>query len=182
MEKVKITSSTFTFRNKVVRVIWGFFYIFMFRYTPTPFFVYRSFLLKIFGANVSLKSRVYPSAKIWLPSNLIMGIDSTLGPDSKIYNQGVVTISDSVIVSQGAYLCASTHDYNDPVHPLILSPITIEDNVWICAEAFVGPGVTVNEGAVIGARAVLMSDAESWSVYAGNPAVKIKARECFNEP
>ncbi|WP_207951991.1 hypothetical protein [Pseudomaricurvus alcaniphilus] len=99
----------------------------------------------------------------------------------KIYNQGVIKIGSNAIISQGVHMCASTHDYNDPLHPLILAPITIGANAWICADAFICPGSAVGEGAVVGARAVLTKDAAAWGVYAGNPAVMIKHRKVFSD-
>ena len=55
-------------------------------------------------------------------------------------------------------------------------PITIGARAWVAAEAFVGPGVTVGEGAILGARAVAMRDLEPWTVHSGNPAVAMKPR------
>jgi putative colanic acid biosynthesis acetyltransferase WcaF len=101
---------------------------------------------------------------------------STLGPSVNVYNQGKITVARNAIISQGAHLCASTHDYNNPIHPLLLGPITIEDNVWIAADAFIGPGVTLSEGSVVGARAVVSNDTSAWCVYAGNPARIVKER------
>jgi putative colanic acid biosynthesis acetyltransferase WcaF len=56
-------------------------------------------------------------------------------------------------------------------------PISIGDQSWICADAFVGPGVNVGEGAVVGARAVAMRDVEPWTVVVGNPGCFVKKRE-----
>lgn len=85
------------------------------------------------------------------------------------------------MISQGSHLCAGTHDFNDPSFQLYTRPVLIEAHAWVCAEAFVGPGVTVGEGAVLGARAVAMTSLEPWSVYAGNPAVKVSDRARVNE-
>lgn len=178
--KSSLNSPVFSIANKLVRLCWFFVFFVFFRCSPVSFFSYRRFILKIFRAKVDKTSRVYPTAKIWLPSNLFLDSGCTIGPDVKVYNQGEITIGANSIISQGAHLCASTHDYNDPLHPLILAPIKISDNVWICADAFVGPGVTVAEGSVIGARCVVHKDTESWSVYSGNPAVKIKERRNFS--
>lgn len=123
---------------------------------------------------------MYPSAKIWAPNNLSIGAGSTVGPQVNLYNQGTINIEEKVIISQGAYLCASTHDYNDPRHPLVVKDIRILSHAWICAEAFVGPGVIVGEGSVVGARAVLTRDSSEWGVYAGNPAIRVKGRTQFN--
>ena len=47
---------------------------------------------------------------------------------------------------------------------------------WIASEAFVGMGVTLGHGSIIGARSVIVKDVDSWSVVAGNPAKFIKKR------
>jgi putative colanic acid biosynthesis acetyltransferase WcaF len=180
-DKKSIADSTFSIWNKIYRVCWSIIYLLFFRFTFIPFFSMRVAVLRLLGARIDKSSRVYPSSSIWSPANLEIGEDSTIGPRVKVYNQGRVYIGSRCVISQDASLCASSHDYEQPLHPLFLSPINIENDAWICAEAFVGPGVTVGEGAVIGARAVLMKDADPWSVYAGNPAIKIKTRKRFDE-
>jgi putative colanic acid biosynthesis acetyltransferase WcaF len=177
--KTSITSPVFSMKNKIYRLLWLFFYIFLFRYSPVFMFKYRVFILKLFGAKIKNTSRIYPKVIIWSPKNLIIGDFSTLGPNVNVYNQGVVNISDYVIVSQGAQICASTHDYNDPLHPLLLRPVTIEKQVWVCADAFIGPGVILAEGGVVGARAAVFKNTVQWGVYSGNPAQLIKMREKF---
>lgn len=180
LPKISLHDPVFCWRNKLSRVCWQIVYYTLFRYSPIPLFAYRRCILHLFGSQIGAGARIYPSTKIWLPNNLILDNGATLGPDVKIYNQGVITVGRNAIVSQGAHLCASTHDYNDPVHPLILAPISIGDNAWVCADAFIGPGVTVSEGAVVGARSVLTKTADAWQVYAGNPAVKVNDRRRFN--
>ncbi|MFA5451399.1 MAG: putative colanic acid biosynthesis acetyltransferase [Dehalococcoidales bacterium] len=179
LHKNNLQDPSFSLLNKIIRLIWSFVYYAFFRFTPTPFFGFRRLILRVFGAKLSDKVNVYPSVSIWLPSNLVMGDRSTLGPHSRVYNQGKVVIGSRVTVSQYAHICASSHDYCDPSHQLILSPVFIDDDVWICADAFVGPGVSIGAGAVVGARGVLTSNADAWSVYAGNPAKLIKKRSKF---
>ena len=60
-------------------------------------------------------------------------------------------------------------------------PIVIEDRAWVAAEAFVGPGVTIGEGAVVGARGCVFKDVEPWTVVGGNPARFIKQRTIKDE-
>jgi putative colanic acid biosynthesis acetyltransferase WcaF len=181
IKKKSISSPSFSFVNKMERIIWNVVWLFFFRFSPIFLKKWRLFLIKIFGANVENDLNIYPSCKIWLPRNLTVGFESTLGPGVNIYNQGEIKIGSKVILSQGAYLCASTHDYNDPLHPLLLRPITICDNVWVCSEAFIGPGVNLAIGSVVGARSVILKDSQPWSVYSGNPAFKVKERVSFGE-
>ncbi|WP_415906481.1 hypothetical protein ACMXYX_03370 [Neptuniibacter sp. QD72_48] len=178
-KKTDIDDPSFSFLNKIKRSMWFFCWIVFFRFSPIPLFKWRVLLLRLFGSDIDISARVYPSVKIWCPANLIIGKKSTIGPYSHIYNQGRITLEDRVILSQGSYLCASTHDYNDPIHPLILAPIIVKDNVWVCADAFIGPNVVLGQGSVIGARAVVTKNTEDWFVYAGNPAQKLKARKRF---
>lgn len=140
-------------------------------------FGWRRWLLRRFGATVGERVNVYPSTTVYFPWNLTVGNWSAIGEGAYIYNLGKVTIGHHVTISQHAHLCAGTHDYSDPAMPLLKPPITIGDQVWVCADAFIGPGVTVGEGAVVGARAVVTKDVEPWTVVAGNPARVVKKRE-----
>jgi putative colanic acid biosynthesis acetyltransferase WcaF len=111
-----------------------------------------------------------------MPWNLTVGDWSAIGEHALIYNLGPVTIGREATISQRAHLCAGTHDYAAPDMPLLKPPIVVGDQVWVCADAFVGPGVRVGDGAVVGARAVVVRDVEPWTVVAGNPARPVKQR------
>lgn len=152
----------------------------LFRLSPRSFFGFRRFLLRLFGAQVGINVNVYSSSTIYFPWNLKIGDFSAIGEKALIYNLGVVEIGKNVTISHMAQVCAGSHDYTDPTMPLMKPKIVIDDNVWICTQAFVGPGVKINKGAVIGACAVLMKDAKEWTVYAGNPAMEIKSRKLKN--
>ncbi|QPK62728.1 putative colanic acid biosynthesis acetyltransferase [Methylomonas sp. LL1] len=149
---------------------------FFFRNSPRIFFGFRRSLLRVFGASVGKAVNIYPSAIIYMPWNLAIGDYAAIGEDALIYNLGKVTIGNYATISHRAHLCAGTHDYSDQTLPLLKPPITIKDNAWVCAQAFIGPGVTVHEGAVIGAAAVVTKDVDPWTVVAGNPARMIKQR------
>lgn len=110
-----------------------------------------------------------------------MGCNVTIAPRVNVYNQGLIEIGDNSLISQDSTLCASTHDYKKVKFPLLLKPITIGKSVWVCAEAFVGPGVTINDGAVLGARAVAKKDLDAWCVYDGNPCQKVSIRKMESE-
>jgi putative colanic acid biosynthesis acetyltransferase WcaF len=167
---------SFSLRNRMVRVLWNVSWLLLARWTPPPFHRWRASVLRLFGATVGREARVYSSAHIWLPANFIIGERSVIGPRARVYNQGQISIGNRVTVSQDASLCASSHDVSDPHFQLVLQPITIGDDAWIAAEAFVGPGVTVGEGAILGARGVTARNLTSWSIYVGNPARHIKSR------
>lgn len=167
---------SFSLGNRILRVVWGVSWLLLARWTPPPLHRWRAWLLSSFGARIGAGARVYSSVRIWLPANLVLGDRSVLGPRVRCYNQGRITIGDRVTVSQDASLCASSHDIDDRHFQLQLRPIVIDDDAWIAAEAFVGPGVHVGKGAVLGARGVAMRPLACWTVYSGNPAQPLKQR------
>jgi putative colanic acid biosynthesis acetyltransferase WcaF len=168
---------SFSLRQRLFRASWSCAWLFLAAWTPAPLHRWRNFLLRIFGARLHPTALVYGSVRVWYPPHLTMGPHAVMGPRVNCYCQDLIAIGEKAIVSQGAQLCAGTHDISDPNFQLVTKPISIEARAWIAAEAFVGPGVTVGEGAVLGACAVLFKDAEPWGVYIGNPAQRIKMRE-----
>lgn len=148
----------------------------LFRLSPRPLFAWRSFLLRLFGAKVGAQVQIYPSATIYLPWMLEVGDRASIGEWALVYNLGPVKIGADATVSHRAHICAGTHDYCDPTLPLLRKSVVVGECAWICAEAFLGPGTEVGEGAVVGARAVIVADVPAWTVVAGNPARVLKGR------
>jgi putative colanic acid biosynthesis acetyltransferase WcaF len=101
---------------------------------------------------------------------LEIGAWSSVGFDALLYNLGPMKIGERATISQRAHLCGGTHDWRDETMPLLKAQITIGDGTWICADAYVGPGVAVGSGAVVGARAVAIKDVADNTVVVGNPA------------
>ena len=167
--------SKYSVREKVLRVLWGFASI-VFKLTPRPFFGLRRSILRVFGAKIGTHVHIYSSVIVYFPWNLEVGDYSAIGEDCLIYNLGMVTIGNRATISHRAHLCAGTHDYTDPALALQKLPIRIGNQAWICTDAFIGPGVTIGEGAIVGARAVAMSSIADWAIVAGNPARWIKNR------
>lgn len=171
---------SFSLSNRVLRGTWNLTWLILASWTPPPFKPWRRFLLKLFGAKLGVGADVRGSARVWYPPHLHLEDHAVLAPRVTCYNMAPVHLGQGVIVSQGAHLCAGTHDITSPVFQLTTRPITIGAKAWIAAEAFVGPGVVVGEGAVLGARAVAFKSLEPWAVYAGNPAQRIKTRAMRN--
>jgi putative colanic acid biosynthesis acetyltransferase WcaF len=173
--KANRTAFKYSWKVQVRRVLWTIGSL-VFRCSPRPCFGFRRWWLRQFGANIGRNVNIYPSANIYFPWNLKIGAWSSIGEWALIYNLGPVTIGMRTTLSQRTHVCAGTHDYRDPTMPLIKTPICIGDDVWICADAFIGPNVNVGNGAVVGARAVASKDVPPWSVVAGNPAKMIRPR------
>ena len=150
-----------------------------FRYSPRPFFAWRRFILRLFGSKVGSEANIDPTARIYLPWKLILGNQTSIGENAVIYNLGLITIGDKATISQRAHLCAGTHNYENPSMELLRGPIQIGAQAWICADAFIGPKVTVGDNSVVGAASVVVKDVPPWEVHAGNPAKFLKKRVIF---
>ena len=172
-----IRGPSFSLRNRVGRAIWNIVAVTLFRWSPIPLHTWRSFLLRLFGAKVGRGVHVYPGVKIWAPWNLQLADECGIANGAILYSQGKIRIGRRVVVSQGAHLCAGTHDYTRPGFPLITKSICIEDYAWVAAETFVHAGVTIGEGCVIGARSVVTKDMPGWMVCAGHPCLPVKERK-----
>lgn len=148
----------------------------LFAWTPRQMWRWRSAVLRAFGARIGRAVHMFPNVKVAIPWNLEVGDDTALGDGVIVYSLGRIRIGARVTVSQYAHLCAGTHDYRRTDFPLLKSPIEIGDGAWICADAFVGPNVTIGEHAILGARAVAVSDIPAWTIAAGNPAAPVRPR------
>lgn len=176
-------NSSFSLTNKLSRLLWNGAYWIIFRpFSLNVFTSWRAGVLRLFGAKIGKNVNIYSSARIWAPWNLEVGNYSSFGPGVDCYNQGKISIGENCVISQKTYLCASTHDFTNSDFPLVLRPIHIEDQVWVAADAFIGPGVSIGKGAVVGARAAVFKDVERLSVVGGNPARYIKKRIVSDNP
>lgn len=157
------------------RVLWALTYPF-FALSPRPLWRWRRALLRLFGAQIGREVHIYPSVRIAIPWNLTIGDQTAIGERAILYSLGAITIAERVTVSQGAHLCAGTHDYRDPAMPLLKPPIAIDSEAWICADAFVGPGVRIGSRAIVGARCVVTKDVAADAIMVGNPAKLLRRR------
>lgn len=165
-------------KNQIARFIWSIVWGIFARPIPRSLFNgWKLFLLRLFGAKVHAKCAVYSSAKIYMPWNLEMEEYACLSSEVDCYNAALVKIGKHATVSQKSYLCTATHNIDKSDHSLITKPIIIKDQAWIAADVFVGPGVTIGQGAVVGARSAVFKDVEAWTVVGGNPAKFIRKRE-----
>lgn len=162
-------------RVLLARVLWGIGKCF-FRCTPRPCFGLRRSILRLFGATVGENVNVYPSALIYFPWNLEIGDDSSIGEWALVYNLGRVRIGQRTTISQRVHLCAGTHDYKNPTMPLLTPPVDVADEVWVCADAFIGPSVSIGAKAIVAAASVVVKNVESNEIVGGNPARYIKER------
>ncbi len=173
----------FPFRQKAKRAAWVFVWHTLFRPTPrVGFSWWRRALLMLFGGEIGWPVYIHPTVQIWAPWNLQCGSGVALSDRVELYAVDKISIGNCVAISQGAFICTASHDIRSESMDLIHSPVKLHDYAWIAARAFIGPGVTVGEGGVVGACSVVVRDVPSWTVVAGNPARGIGPRTVERRP
>ena len=166
-------------RGEVLRRgLWSVVQATLFRWSPRPLHGFRARLLRIFGAEIPRPSQVviFPTARITYPWRLTLAPRSMVGRNVTLYNLGHITLQRGATISQNCHLCAGTHDYTRWSMPLVTAPITVGENAWLGADVFVGPGVTIGELCVVGARSVVVKDQPPRMVCAGHPCRPLKDR------
>jgi putative colanic acid biosynthesis acetyltransferase WcaF len=155
----------------------------LFRPSPLANFMWwRRLLLRLFGAKIGDKVQISPSIKITCPWNITIGDRTWIGDCVELYDRGKIDIAEDVVISQHVYLCTGTHDYTRLDFQHIVKPIRIEKEAWIATRSYVAPGVTIGQGAIVGAQSVVLQDIPPATIYAGNPAVFLKERPCPDTP
>ncbi len=163
-------------RSDIQVQIWWIIQASLFRFSPQFMYGWRNFLLRLFGAKIGRRVAIRPTVKIIYPWRLEIGDYSWIGDDVGLYTLGEIKIGKHVVISQKSYLCTGSHDLNSVAFDIFTKPILIEDQVWIAADVFVSPGVTIGRGSVVGARSSVFNDMPSGKICIGNPAYPIKDR------
>jgi putative colanic acid biosynthesis acetyltransferase WcaF len=169
--------SPWTRREKIRRLLWAICYRLLFRNTLHTSYGVRAAILRKFGAKLGRNVRMRRTVHIEIPWNLEIGDDVSIGDEAILYSLGPIKIGARSFVSQYGHLCAGTHDHTRRDYPLLRPPIVVGEDCWIAADAFVGPGVTIGDRTVLGARASAFSDLPADVVAVGNPAKAVKPRE-----
>jgi len=148
----------------------------LFRWSPRPFHGWRAWLLRRFGADIPGPVVIFPTARVMFPKKLSLAPRSMVGPHVNLYNLTTIRLEYGANLSQHCHLCAGTHDFTRWAMPLVTRPIVIGRNAWLGADVFVGPGVTVGELCVVGARSVVVKDLPARKICAGSPCRPLKDR------
>jgi len=148
----------------------------LFRFSPVPFYGFRKWLLRLFGCKIGKGVIIRPRARFHYPWRIEIRDHSSIGDDVWLYSIGSIKIGSQTVISQKSFLCTAGHDYRDPRFKTTVAPIVIGNGVWIAADVFVAPGVTIWDNSVIGARSSVFFDMPAGMVCYGNPCQPVKRR------
>ncbi len=148
----------------------------LFRWSPTVFYRWRSFLLRLFGAQIGDNVRLRSTVRVTYPWKLSLADNVWVGDDCVFYNLAEISLGSQVALAHGVYLCTGLHDYSRIDFPIDAKPITVEDEVWLTNDVFIGPGVRIGRGCVVGTRSTVLKDLPSGMLCHGSPARPVKRR------
>lgn len=171
-----VVEGYFTRREKIGRILWSIVQATLFRFSPRRSDSWRSTLLRLFGAKIGRVKLLRSTVRIEIPWNIEIGDGAQVGDRVYLYSLGRISIGEFTVISQFSHICAGTHDFERTDFPLLRTPIRIGSRCWIAAETFVGPGVTIGDGVVVGARGSVVKDLPAWTVCVGSPAKPISPR------
>ena len=149
----------------------------LFRWSPQFLYGWRRWLLRLFGAQIGEKVLIRPTVRVTYPWKVRIGDYSWIGDDVVLYSLGEIDIGPHTVISQKSYICTGSHDFTKPEFPIYALPIKIGDQVWIATDVFVAPGVTIDDGVVVGARSTVLHDLPAGMICYGSPARPVRRRE-----
>ena len=168
--------SPWSFRRRVVLLLWDYVWALTCSWTPKPFNPWRLLVLRLFGAKISGTPFVHQRARIQQPWNLVLHHRACLGDRAVAYSLAAIILHEGATIAQEAYLCTGTHAFDRPDIPLQTAPITVERDVFVGARAFILPGITLGARCIVGAAAVVTRDVAPEIIVAGNPAKPLGKR------
>ena len=162
--------------QRVLRMLWEFCWVVFCAWTPKPLNEWRLFWLRVFDAKIHGKPFVHQRARILIPWNLTLHDRACLGHRANAYTLGEIEIGARATIAQEAYLSTGSHDFSQAGMPLVTAKITVGEDAFVGARAFVLPGVTIGARSVIGACSVVTHDVPENVIAAGNPCKVLRPR------
>jgi putative colanic acid biosynthesis acetyltransferase WcaF len=163
--------------NPIKRILWFYVNALIFKTSLFPFSTIKVALLRTFGASIGQNVVIRHRVNIKYPWLLKVGDNTWLGDGAWIDNLVMVTLGRNVCISQAAILQTGSHNYKKTSFDLITGNIFIEDGVWIGCGAIITQGVVAASHSVLSSGSVATKNMDAYSIYQGNPAVKVRKRE-----
>ncbi|TLX76499.1 colanic acid biosynthesis acetyltransferase WcaF [Labilibacter sediminis] len=172
----KYNNSWYNPGGAIKRLVWYFINVLFFINPLNPSSAIKKILLKLFGAKIGKGVTIKPGVNIKYPWKLSIDDHSWIGENVWIDNLDQVTIGKNCCLSQGALLLCGNHNYKKETFDLMTGTITLEDGVWVGAKSMLTPGTVCKTHSVISVQSVASGELEAFSIYRGNPCMKIKSR------
>lgn len=163
-------------KSKLYVQLWWLVQAILIGLSPQVCYGWRRFWLRMFGASIGKKVLVRPSVKITYPWKVSIGDYSWIGDDVVFYSLGEIEIGSNTVISQKSYLCTGSHDYTKETFDIFAKKITVGNGCWLATDVFVAPGITIEDGAVIGARSSVFKNIETNTINIGSPTKNIGNR------
>jgi putative colanic acid biosynthesis acetyltransferase WcaF len=148
----------------------------LFAWSPQFLYGWRRFLLRLFGAKIGGHVLIRPSVRVTYPWKLTVGDYTWLGDHVELYTLGEIQIGRHCVISQNCYLCTGSHDYKKSTFDIFALKINIGDQAWLAADVFVGPGVEIGEGSLVGVRSTVLNSLPGGMICYGSPAKPVRPR------
>ncbi len=158
------------------RVLWEFCWFAFCLWTPKPANEWRLFWLRVFGATIHGQPFVHQRARIEIPWNLTLHDRACLGDRTNAYSLGEIEIGARATIAQEVYLSTGSHDFTSSNIPLVTAKITVGEDAFVGARAFVMPGISIGARSVVGACSVVTKDLPPDVFAAGNPCKVLRPR------
>lgn len=140
----------------------------------------RRYTYKMMGMKLDKNVRMYPGCHIRCPKGIIIENGVSIGPRVLLDGRLGLKIHENAVIACEAIIWTMNHDYNDVNFSVKGAPVEIGRNAWVCSRAIILPGITIGEGAVVAAGAVVTKDVPDFSIVGGIPAKVIGKRDRLN--
>ena len=175
LDKFRVPNG-FRGRSVVIVQLWWLVQATLFMWSPQFMYGWRRFLLRLFGADIGKNVLIRSSVKVTYPWKIKIGDTVWIGDNTTLYSLGTIEVGSNVAIAHRVYLCAGSHDYTKITFDILAENIKIRDQVWLPNDVFIGPGVTIGKGAVIGARSSVFADMPEGMICIGSPAKPVRKR------
>jgi len=142
-----------------------------------PVHALRVGLVRMLGAKIDGTATLYHGFQVRSARGLRIGARANIGDGAILDARGGLTIGEDVNLSTQVHLWTAQHGWDDADFSYESAPIVIGDHAWLSTRVTVLPGVTIGEGAVVAAGAVVTKDLAPYGLYGGVPARFIRARQ-----
>ncbi len=147
------------------------------RPSPQAAFAWRAWWWRRFGARLGRRVRIRPGVRLTYPWRFEAGDHVWIGDSVHLFNLAPIHVGSHSVISQGSHLCTGDHDPADASFAIRCHPIQVGSQAWIAADCFIGPGVRIGDGCVIGARSVVFRDMPDGMVCHGQPCKPKRPRQ-----